>query len=237
MEKDNSATSRHDPFDCAQGKPYAIRPSPFRLFFQLAQVFDHLVRVKDVGPYLAAPGDIVLAVVDLLQPFVLLALFCLVKACLEHLHGHVLVAVLGFFLLALNHDPRGKVGESYGAARLVDMLSPGTGCPVIAAVTGTDAVLLVIEPSLSSFHDAERVIELVHGFRIPIYAVLNKADINNEVSDSIEQYLETRGIPLLGRIPFDPDFVSAMVHGQAITTFAPHSGSSRILGEIWEHLL
>ncbi len=34
---------------------------------------------------------------------------------------------------------------------------PGTGCATIASITGSDAILIVIEPSLTSLHDAERV--------------------------------------------------------------------------------
>ncbi|TFH15417.1 MAG: 4Fe-4S dicluster domain-containing protein, partial [Lentisphaerales bacterium] len=35
--------------------------------------------------------------------------------------------------------------------------SPGTGCPVIASISGTDLVVIVTEPTVSGVHDMERV--------------------------------------------------------------------------------
>jgi MinD superfamily P-loop ATPase len=37
---------------------------------------------------------------------------------------------------------------------------PGTGCPVIASVSGADLVLVVTEPTVSGVHDMQRVLEL-----------------------------------------------------------------------------
>jgi MinD superfamily P-loop ATPase len=37
---------------------------------------------------------------------------------------------------------------------------PGTGCPVIASITGTDLVVVVAEPTVSGRHDMERVLDL-----------------------------------------------------------------------------
>ncbi len=44
---------------------------------------------------------------------------------------------------------------------------PGTGCPVIASITGTDAVLVVIEPSQSSLHDAATGYRACRGLQDP----------------------------------------------------------------------
>jgi MinD superfamily P-loop ATPase len=80
---------------------------------------------------------------------------------------------------------------------------PGIGCPVIASVTGTGKVLLVIEPSISGLHDAKRLLELVESFHIPVLAVINKYDINPEITAQTEQFLQEKSIPLIGKIPFD----------------------------------
>jgi len=42
---------------------------------------------------------------------------------------------------------------------------PGIGCPVISSISGTDAVLVVTEPTLSGVHDMKRVLELAGHFR------------------------------------------------------------------------
>ena len=113
---------------------------------------------------------------------------------------------------------------------------PGTGCATIASVTGSDAVVVVIEPSLTSLHDVRRVIELVNRFHIPVFAIINKADIEPEITDRIEQYLKDSEVPLLGKIPFDREIVGAMVNGQTIVETAPNSEISGIFRTIWENL-
>ena len=35
---------------------------------------------------------------------------------------------------------------------------PGTGCPVIASLSGADGVLIVTEPTVSGVHDMKRVL-------------------------------------------------------------------------------
>lgn len=114
---------------------------------------------------------------------------------------------------------------------------PGTGCAAISSITGTDAVLLVIESSMSSLHDAKRMVELVGKFQVPLYAVMNKYDIHPGVSSEIEAFLEHKSIPLLGRIPFDERVVSAMVAGKSLPEFAPDSPVTGIFQSIWEQLV
>ena len=113
---------------------------------------------------------------------------------------------------------------------------PGTGCATISSVSGADAVLVVIEPSLTSLHDAARVIELVKGFNIPAFALINKSDINPEISDQIESFLQDNAVPLLGMIPFDPDIVKALINGRSFVEFAPDSEASRIIRSVWSRL-
>ncbi len=113
---------------------------------------------------------------------------------------------------------------------------PGIGCPVIASVTGTGKVLLVIEPSLSGLHDAKRLLELVESFHIPVFAVINKYDINPEITAQTEQFLQKKSIPLIGKIPFDTRLVDSMVAGKSLVEFAPDSEPGQEFKSIWEKL-
>ena len=113
---------------------------------------------------------------------------------------------------------------------------PGTGCAAISSITGTDAVILVIESSMSSLHDARRMVELIAQFNIPVFAFINKYDIHKEVSDQIESYLLKHSIPLLGKIPFDKVVVEAMIAGQSIPEYAPNSEISEIIRTAWRQL-
>ncbi|RIJ48005.1 (4Fe-4S)-binding protein [Maribellus luteus] len=113
---------------------------------------------------------------------------------------------------------------------------PGIGCAAIASVTGTDAVLLVIEPTVSGLHDATRLKELVNSFRIPMFAVINKYDINLEMTSTVEEFLKENHIQLLGKIPFDKKMVESMVHSQTMMEYAPDSASGKELQHVWEKL-
>jgi len=104
--------------------------------------------------------------------------------------------------------------ETKVEALLIDG-APGIGCPVIASVSGVSAVILVTEPSLSGLHDLERILGVVRHFGIPAYLVINKADINEKVSEKIEAFAAQEQLPLLGRIPYDRKVTEMMVVGKS----------------------
>ena len=113
---------------------------------------------------------------------------------------------------------------------------PGTGCPAIAAVTGTDLVLLVIEPSRSSLHDAGRVADLLGQMNIEAVAIINKYDLHAPLTGEIEQFLKNKAITLVGKVPFDEQVVEAMVQAKSVTEFAPQSEASVALEGIWARI-
>lgn len=129
-----------------------------------------------------------------------------------------------------------KRAKEIGLEKGVDVIltdgPPGTGCAVISSIAGTDAVLMVIESSTSSLHDAKRVIELAEKFRIPLFAILNKFEINGRITTQIERFLKAQSIPLLGKIPFDESVVQAMVSGYSYPEYAPHSATTAILRSV-----
>jgi len=86
--------------------------------------------------------------------------------------------------------------------------APGTGCPVIAALNGTDFAILVTEPTLSGFSDIKRVLKVVNHFKIPYGVVINKWDINLEESRKIQNWAEDK---FLGKITYDQRVFQAVV--------------------------
>lgn len=129
-----------------------------------------------------------------------------------------------------------EIAKATNADFIINDGPPGIGCPVIASLTGTGKVLLVIEASVSGFHDIQRLIELNKSFNLPQFAVINKFDINHEITQTIEEYLQHEQIPLLGKIPFDPSFVMAMIEQKSIIEFDPIAETSSILRKVWEQL-
>jgi MinD superfamily P-loop ATPase containing an inserted ferredoxin domain len=94
---------------------------------------------------------------------------------------------------------------------------PGIGCPVISTITGMDQVLAVTEPSVSGLHDLIRLKDLVRGFDLPMFVIINKWDLNEELTDRIEQFCQSEGLSFLGRIPFDPDVYKSVQEGVPLT--------------------
>jgi len=114
---------------------------------------------------------------------------------------------------------------------------PGLACPVIASIAGATGVLIVTEPTLSGHHDMDRVVELAHHFQIPAFVCINKYDLNVEMTETIEDYARDKGLPVMGRIPFDPLFIEAMVQKQTIIEYDGNSNASQAVEEIWERVI
>jgi MinD superfamily P-loop ATPase len=114
---------------------------------------------------------------------------------------------------------------------------PGIGCPVIAAVSGADLVLIVAEPTLAGQHDMQRVIAVVQHFGLSPLVCINKADLYFDGALAIKTFCADRGVELLGEIPYDVTITEAMAHGQPVTEYHPHAVVSEALREVWGALM
>jgi MinD superfamily P-loop ATPase len=110
--------------------------------------------------------------------------------------------------------------------------APGVGCPVISSITGADRVIIVTEPTLSGLHDMERAMRLAQGFRVPVDVIVNKHDINPEVAERIEEFSVNAGAGVLGRIPYDPEVIHALVQRRCVVENGP-SAAGAAVREIW----
>ena len=80
----------------------------------------------------------------------------------------------------------------------------------------------------------DRVVELTKHFNIPAYICINKFDINPQMTKTIEQYSNDNGLPLIGKIPFDPFFTKAMVEKKTIIEYDSNSDAAQAVQEVWE---
>lgn len=112
---------------------------------------------------------------------------------------------------------------------------PGIGCPVIASLSGVDCALVVTEPTLSGLHDASRVIEVAEHFKVPARLVVNKYDLNEEMTGEIEKYCGSNGVRVIGKIGFDKAIVESMVAGETIVEHCDGAVKEEIL-RIWKGL-
>lgn len=139
-------------------------------------------------------------------------------------------------LVTLIRQEGKKLAEAHQFDLLLTDGPPGIGCPVIASLGGATAVLIVAEPTVSGRHDMERVAELAAFFKVPAMLCINKYDLNPEQGDAIEAYGREKGVAVLGRVPFDPNFTHAMVQGQTIVEFAGESAGACAARQIWEQV-
>jgi MinD superfamily P-loop ATPase len=91
-----------------------------------------------------------------------------------------------------------------GGTVIIDT-SPGTSCPVVQAVKGSDFCLLVTEPTPFGFNDLRLAVDMVRELGVPFGVVLNRVSTGAEgrYRGTIDRYLDGEGIPLLLSIPLD----------------------------------
>jgi MinD superfamily P-loop ATPase len=114
--------------------------------------------------------------------------------------------------------------------------SPGTGCPVIASVGGAKAAVIVTEPTVSGLHDLKRILELTEHFKVRAGIIINKADINPQVSEHIKQFSQEHNAVILGELAYDPVFIEAQQQGQTVLEYQPDSDLSKTIKNIWKQI-
>ena len=105
---------------------------------------------------------------------------------------------------------------------------PGIGCPVIASISGVDLALIVIEPTLSGMHDAQRAINVAKHFGIKTAVCINKNDLNPKNSETIKKDCLKSDVPVIGEIPFDKIVPESLVHEKPIVEYKDCRVSSEI---------
>lgn len=113
---------------------------------------------------------------------------------------------------------------------------PGTGCSAIASITGVNKVIVVSEPSKSGVHDMKRIFELIFKYNIEPFVVINKYDLNEEITREIEEWCIGHNICIAGKIAFDRKMVEAMVNCKSILEWAPDCDNSKIIKNIWKRI-
>lgn len=109
---------------------------------------------------------------------------------------------------------------------------PGIGCAVMASVTGCDAALLVVEPTMSGLEDFLRVLSVCCFFGVKVYVCINKYDINIRVTEDIKKLCNEKGLPVMGEIPFD-DTVQRAVNERRPVMDYPYCKAAKEIKKMW----
>jgi MinD superfamily P-loop ATPase len=95
---------------------------------------------------------------------------------------------------------------------------PGTACPVVESVDGSDYCIMVTEPTPFGLHDLEVAAEVVMQLGIPLGVVVNFAGIGDR---GVYEFCEKKNIPIIMEIPYDRRIAELYSNGISFTTEMP----------------
>lgn len=113
--------------------------------------------------------------------------------------------------------------------------SPGTGCPVIASLTGAAYALIVTEPTVSGVHDLKRILDLTRHFGVPSGVVINKVDLNLVKAEEIVAMTGEYEAELIGDIPYDRVVTDAQMEGLSVVEYSDGKVAQSIK-KIWSNI-
>ncbi len=97
-----------------------------------------------------------------------------------------------------------------GKTGLIDA-PPGTSCPVVASVQGSDFCLLVAEPTPFGLNDLCLSVEMLKKLDIPAGVLINRSDLGDR---RVEDYCKRHGLPILMQIPWDEQLARNYARGE-----------------------
>jgi MinD superfamily P-loop ATPase len=104
-----------------------------------------------------------------------------------------------------------------GALTIIDA-PPGTSCPVLAAVWGSDLVLLVTEPTPFGLNDLELAVAAAREMELPLGLVINRADVGDR---RVHDYAARENLPIFLEIPFDRQVAEIYARGGLLVEKIP----------------
>ena len=95
---------------------------------------------------------------------------------------------------------------------------PGSACPVVESVVGSDYCIMVTEPTPFGLHDLEVATEVVMQLGIPVGVVVNFAGIGDK---GVYDFCEKKNIPIVMEIPYDRHIAELYSEGIPFTKEMP----------------
>ena len=107
---------------------------------------------------------------------------------------------------------------AYNTGITIADVPPGTSCPVIEAVKGSNFCLLVTEPTPFGLNDLILAVEMLRVLKIPLGVVVNRSDVGD---DGVDNYCREEDISILMRIPMDRELAVAYSEGIPLVVAKP----------------
>ncbi len=109
---------------------------------------------------------------------------------------------------------------------------PGTSCPVIESIGGSDFCILVTEPTPFGLHDLKLAVEVVKHLDIPFGVIINRDGIGD---DKVEIYCDKEDIPILIKIPEDKKI--ANLYSRGISLVEKNSEWHEMFGQVFDRII
>jgi MinD superfamily P-loop ATPase len=108
---------------------------------------------------------------------------------------------------------------------------PGTSCPVIEAVRGSDLVVLVTEPTPFGLHDLKLAVAMVRALGLRCVVALNRADLGD---DRVHRFCAAEGIEIVLELPNDRRIAESYSRGELLLDAV--DGLEQRLSVAWERI-
>jgi len=95
---------------------------------------------------------------------------------------------------------------------------PGTSCPVVEAMRGSDFLLLVTEPTPFGLHDIRLAVQVGREMGIPLGVIINR---ENGFYPALDEFCFDNVLPVLLRIPFERVIAEGVAQGKTLVEIHP----------------
>lgn len=137
---------------------------------------------------------------------------------IDFIHGKLRIgeAMSPPLIKAVKKLAKKENGEEY-KVQVLDC-PPGTSCPAIAAVTGTDFVVMVTEPTPFGLYDLKLAVDVIKKIGLPFGIVINRSGENDKL---IEDYAKEENIEILTKIPDRREIAECYSKGEIVLKAMP----------------
>lgn len=121
-------------------------------------------------------------------------------------------------------------GDAAGDVVLIDA-PPGTSCPVIESVRGSDLVVLVTEPTPFGLNDLRLAVEMVRALGLRAVVAVNRVGLGD---DRVQRYCADEGLEIVLELPDDRRVAEAYSRGELLVDALP--GLRAELQQAWDRI-
>jgi MinD superfamily P-loop ATPase len=109
---------------------------------------------------------------------------------------------------------------------------PGTSCPVIESVRGSDLVVLVTESTPFGLNDLRLAVEMVRALGLRAVVAVNRAGLGD---DRVRKYCAEEGLDIVLELPDDRRVAEAYSRGELLVDALPELREE--LQQAWDRIV